>query len=102
MDIICEECQSKFTIPDEKIPEGKVISRPCPKCKNILYIGSALKQEASADTELYTDTSDDEKPFDFIEEEGNTALVCEQDPNIRKKGVKRTPSIIPYRPILCK
>jgi len=86
MDIICEKCQSKFTIPDEKIPDGKVISTPCPKCKNILYIGSAKKQEASADTEFYTDTSDDaEKPFDFIEEEGNTALVCEQDPDIRKK-----------------
>ncbi|MBW2607362.1 MAG: zinc-ribbon domain-containing protein [Deltaproteobacteria bacterium] len=86
MDIICEKCQSKFAIPDEKIPDGKVISTPCPKCKNILYIGSAQKQEASADTEFYTDTSDDaEKPFDFIEEEGNTALVCEQDPDIRKK-----------------
>jgi len=86
MDIICEKCQSKFTIPDEKIPDGKVISTPCPKCKNVLYIGSAQEQESSADTEFYTDTSDDtEKPFDFIEEEGNTALICEQNPDIRKK-----------------
>jgi CheY-like chemotaxis protein len=84
MDIICEKCQSKFSIPDEKIPDGKVISKPCPKCKNILFIGSALKQEASSDKEFYTDT-DDEKPFDFIEEEGSSALVCEQDPDIRKK-----------------
>ena len=85
MDIICEKCQSKFAIPDEKIPDGKVISTPCPKCKNVLYIDSAQKQEALADTGFYTDTSDDEKPFDFIEEEGITALVCEQDPNIRKR-----------------
>ena len=86
MDIICEKCQSKFAIPDEKIPDGKVISTPCPKCKNVLYIGSAQEQESSADTEFYTDTSDDtEKPFDFIEEEGNTALICEQNPDIRKK-----------------
>ncbi len=88
MDIICEKCQSKFAIPDEKIPDGKVISKPCPKCKNILYIGSAQNQEDSAGKEFYTDTSDDaEKPFDFIEEEGNTALVCEQDPDIRKKVI---------------
>jgi len=88
MDIICEKCQSKFAIPDEKIPDGKVISTPCPKCKNVLYIDSAQKQEALADTGFYTDTSDDEKPFDFIEEEGITALVCEQDPNIRKKVIE--------------
>jgi CheY-like chemotaxis protein len=88
MDIICEKCQSKFAIPDEKIPNGKVISTPCPKCKNILYIGSAQKQVAPAGEEFYTDTSDDaEKPFDFIEEEGSTALVCEQDPDIRKKVI---------------
>ena len=87
MDIICEKCQSKFAIPDEKIPDGKVISTPCPKCKNVLYIDSAQKLEAPADKEFYTDTSDDETPFDFIEEEGSTALVCEQDPDIRKKVI---------------
>lgn len=86
MDIICEKCQSKFTIPDEKIPAGKVISKPCPKCKNILFLGSAQKTEVSTDTEFYQDTYDAaEKPFDFVEEEGNTALICEQDPDIRKK-----------------
>ncbi len=88
MDITCEKWQSKFTIPDEKIPDGKVISTPCPKCKNVLYIDSAQKQEAPADTGFYVDTSDGEKPFDFIEEEGITALVCEQDPNIRKKVIE--------------
>lgn len=86
MDIICEKCQSKFTIPDDKIPAGKVISKPCPKCKNILFLGSAQKTEVSTDTEFYQDTYDTaEKPFDFVEEEGNTALICEQDPDIRKK-----------------
>jgi len=88
MDIICENCQSKFTIPDEKIPDGKVISTPCPKCKNVLHIDSAQKQDALADTGFYTDTSDGEKPFDFIEEEGTTALICEQDPDIRKKVIE--------------
>ncbi|MBW1822306.1 MAG: zinc-ribbon domain-containing protein [Deltaproteobacteria bacterium] len=88
MDIICEKCQSKFAIPDEKIPDGKVISTPCPKCKNVLYIDSAKKQGVSAGEEFYTDTSDNaEKPFDFIEEEGSTALVCEQNPDIRKKVI---------------
>jgi len=86
MDIICEKCQSKFTIPDEKIPAGKVISKPCPKCNNILFLGSAQKTEVSTVTESQQDTYDAaEKPFDFVEEEGNTALICEQDPDSRKK-----------------
>ena len=88
MDIICEKCESKFTIADEKIPDGKVISIPCPKCKNVLYIDSAQKRGAPAGEEFYPDTSGNAgKTFDFIEEEGNTALVCEQDPDIRKKVI---------------
>ena len=88
MDIICEKCKSKFTIPDEKIPDGKVLSTPCPKCKNVLYIDAAEKQGAPAGGEFYPDPSGNaEKSFDFIEEEGNTALVCEQDPDIRKKVI---------------
>lgn len=87
MDIICEKCKSKFAIPDEKIPDGKVITTPCPKCKNVLHIDSSQKQSTSA--EFYTDTSDDgDKPFDFVEEEGSTALVCEQNPDIKNKIVK--------------
>ncbi|MDY6792502.1 MAG: zinc-ribbon domain-containing protein [Thermodesulfobacteriota bacterium] len=88
MDIICEKCKSKFTIPDEKIPDGKVLSTPCPKCKNVLYIDSTEKQGAPAGGEFYPDPSGNaEKSFDFIEEEGNTALVCEQDSDIRKKVI---------------
>jgi CheY-like chemotaxis protein len=87
MDIICEKCQSKFAIPDEKIPDGKVVSTPCPKCKNVLRIDAAEKQQSSA--ESYTgDSYDADKPFDFIEEEGNTALVCEQDPGNQKKIIQ--------------
>ncbi len=55
MDIICEKCQSKFAIPDEKIPDGKVISTPCPKCKNVLYIDSAQKQGAHDSLEIDTE-----------------------------------------------
>jgi len=94
MDIICEHCQSKFKIPDEKIPAGKVVSVPCPKCKNKLTVSAAQKAESPApvaDTgagamdDLHGDTYDAaEKPFDFVEEEGKTTLICEPDPAVRK------------------
>ncbi len=91
MDIACEHCKSKFKVPDEKFPPGKVASFPCPKCKQKITVGAAKKpdpdpQGASspaedAPTEDY-DASD--KPFDFVEEEGKTALVCESDPAVKK------------------
>ena len=89
MDIVCEHCQSKFKVPDEKIPAGKVVSLPCPKCKNKITVGAARKPEAAGSAvkmdepaidDIHGDTYDaSEKPFDFVEEEGKTALLCESD-----------------------
>jgi len=75
MDIICSSCSSKFRIPDEKIPAGRVTTLPCPKCKTRISLDSA-NAGATYDS--------GDKPFDFIEEEGLTALVCEQNPIARK------------------
>ncbi len=87
MDIICTNCSSKFRIPDEKIPVGRVTHLPCPKCKGRISINPAKKSdggivafEQSGENGSY-DASD--KPFDFIEEEGLTALLCEQNPLAR-------------------
>ena len=38
MEIICENCQSKFTIADEKIPEGRSASLTCSKCKQKISV----------------------------------------------------------------
>ena len=88
MDIICSKCSSKFRIPDEKIPAGRVTTLQCPKCKTRISLdpakkvrGGAVTASATKDGDGY-DTSD--KPFDFIEEEGLTALLCEPNPIARK------------------
>ncbi|MCP4694014.1 MAG: hypothetical protein GY859_38625 [Desulfobacterales bacterium] len=105
MDIICSSCKSKFTISDDKLPKVKSATLPCPVCKSKLVIKPVPEPEpepapepeptfpdfmdAGVDSSMdsmESDIYDDgEKPFDFIEEEGKTALVCEQDPgNIKK------------------
>ncbi len=99
MDIVCEHCNSKFKVPDEKFPPGKVASFPCPKCKQKITVGAAKKpdpepQEASssADAAPTEDYNASDKPFDFVEEEGKTALVCEPDPAAKKNliaGLKK-------------
>jgi predicted Zn finger-like uncharacterized protein len=88
MDIICNNCNSKFRIADEKLPVGKRASFPCPKCKRKITLGAdkrSVKGSEFLGTAGDNDTYDAfEKPFDFIEEEGLTALVCEQNPIVRK------------------
>jgi predicted Zn finger-like uncharacterized protein len=95
MDVTCEHCQSKFKIADEKIPVGKNASFPCPKCKQRIEIKASEPLETSAANgedgvaaefgfeEDGYETSD--KPFDFIEEEGKIALICESDASVREK-----------------
>jgi len=104
MEIICDACKSKFKIPDEKIPEGKTTNIKCPKCKGKISITPPQKNENNEPEALEEDNSAfgfdvdssdngedsydaDEKPFDFIEEEGKTALFCESDGGIIKNAV---------------
>lgn len=90
MEIICSNCQSKFRVPDEKIPAGKRATVACPKCKGKISLGSPKGSLGggfdSTDSNNGYDAT--EKPFDFIEEEGLTALVCESNPLIRKTITK--------------
>ncbi len=119
MNVVCKKCQSKFKFPDDKVPAGKMMTLKCPKCKNKIIIGpkksAAPKKARSAkkvlaqtgfaesDREDATladvgfDTEDGhDKPFDFYEEEGICALVCEQDPDIKRK-IKHTLQLLEYR-----
>ncbi|MBF0119074.1 MAG: zinc-ribbon domain-containing protein [Desulfobacterales bacterium] len=82
MEVTCDSCQSKFRIPDDKVPVGKVATLPCPKCKNKITVDNRKKSEDAAESDSY-DASD--KPFDFVEEEAKTALICEPDNNILNK-----------------
>jgi predicted Zn finger-like uncharacterized protein len=88
MEIICENCQSKFKIPDDKLPAGKTVTLTCPKCKQKIAVDAKQKAAEQLQADLTSSNYDaSDKPFDFIEEEGNTALVCESSPEIRKKIV---------------
>ena len=105
MDITCDKCKSKFRIPDEKIPAG-LDSISCPKCKNRITLNNAsqkpgdlnLKEETAGHSDSLALSFDEapssdsydasDKPFDFIEEEGKTALVCESDTKRKKQIIE--------------
>lgn len=86
MDVICNNCQSKFRVPDKKIPAGRRATVTCPKCKGKISLESPKGSPGGgfADTGSNNTYDAAEKPFDFIEEEGLTALVCESNPLVRK------------------
>jgi predicted Zn finger-like uncharacterized protein len=96
MEIICESCQSKFRIADEKLPKDKTAFLKCPKCQNRISVPPVAKDSDGSgppefDDDFFSFDEDEsegydasDKPFDFVEEEGKTALLCESDPMIKK------------------
>jgi hypothetical protein len=104
MNVVCEKCRSKFQIPSQKVPKGQAFSVICPKCNNKVSVDTCVdiplssKENANpsakpkpvsnktiieeVDSSAY-DAS--EKPFDFVEQGVETALLCEPDPAIRSK-----------------
>ena len=93
MEIICDHCQKKLNIPDNKIPKDRVAYLNCPGCKNRLALtvnpqpGAPQKNESITKIfeELISDTYDAaEKPFDFLEEEAKASLLCVSDPKIQE------------------
>lgn len=96
MEIICESCQSKFRIGDEKLPKDKTAFLKCPKCQNRISVPPLAKDsdgtgQPEVDEDFFSFEEDEgdgydasDKPFDFVEEEGKTALLCESDPMITK------------------
>ena len=87
MNITCTSCQSQFKIADDKIPSGRSASFICPKCRARISVGTEAAATLSKvslneiDTSAYNPA---DRPFDFIEEEGKTALVCEPNALLRK------------------
>ena len=39
MELSCEKCRTRFSIPDEKVPKGRVVKLACPKCKGGMSVG---------------------------------------------------------------
>ena len=100
MNIKCDECQSKFKISDKKIPKGKSASVTCPKCKNKIIINPDKKEEDTVlknpeangddlgfnfENDFPDNDEEAERAFDFIEDEGKTAMICETDPDVKKQ-----------------
>lgn len=94
----CNSCGRVLNIPDGKIPPGKAVFVTCPSCRDkIRIIGEEKIKEPtkkddfphennfSPESADFPVMEDDGDPFDFIEEEGESAMVCIEDKKIREQ-----------------
>jgi len=98
MEIICDGCDSKLNVPDEKIPKGQKVTITCPKCKQKLTLGSSASgsvgPESAAEENMALDkgttgpvrtVGGDTGALEFYEEGLKLALVAENDPDQQEK-----------------
>ena len=92
MEIICEKCNTKLNIPDEKIPKGQMTTVRCPKCKNKLIINASSPGKTNVAPEVEEESGsglndadsnfglgDDDSSLDFFEEGAKLALLMGLD-----------------------
>jgi predicted Zn finger-like uncharacterized protein len=95
MQITCQECQGKFRIADEKIPENKSVNIACPKCKQKICI-QGRNSEQKDDSNIKTGAF----PFDVIGDEQTAMLCCNCEGTV--KSVQRFLADMGYKTVLAK
>ncbi len=112
MNITCENCNSKLNVDISKIPAGKSASLKCPRCSHKILVKSpkapsdrknsppSPPETASAAGDTYDAMPTMEDPADFDFYDGKTALVCENEPQM-KTLIHNTLEAMEYRPHSC-
>ncbi len=79
MKVACNNCNTKFIIPDDRVPKDKTSIFKCPKCKKRLQI-LAVKQ-------INTVTENKGGSFELSLDERLNALICVGGDDLKKKVV---------------
>ena len=79
MNLTCHQCQTKLTIPDEKIPRDKGLTIKCPKCGG--------KVQVPAMKSLKPSVEQTQNPIRVPFENRQNALVCIHGEDVKKKVV---------------
>jgi predicted Zn finger-like uncharacterized protein len=88
--IQCTGCQTAFTVPDEKIPEGKPLKILCPKCRMPIEIerppaeairpaAAPAPQPGAAPFSIASMMAEEAHSVDVVEEGIKTSLLCITD-----------------------
>jgi len=75
----CPKCLISFTIPDEKVPEGKTLRIACPKCRVPIEVSAGPLEVENHDVGGISDFPEMDggsASIDVVEEGVKTALLC--------------------------
>ena len=92
MRIDCPSCKKDYTLPDERLPQGKVVSFPCPRCKSKITLDlrpAEVAEEAGSDRLIF-------KP---LTDEPESELDSD---DLKKKIIKRINDLPPMPKVLLK
>ena len=114
MEIICEKCNTRLNIPDEKIPKGQQATVSCPKCKNKIPLNVPVPGRNNSAPEVeekprsgvnHADSDygyeDDDASLDFFEEGIRLALIMGNEPHQAEK-LGQTVDELGYKHVLAK
>jgi len=68
MEVVCEHCNAKLNIPDEKLPRDQRVKVACPRCKNKLILDTS-----EAKSTVLSPAAEDVAQSGRVEEGGETA-----------------------------
>jgi hypothetical protein len=112
MDIICEKCNARLSIPDDKIPSGQRAAISCPKCKNRITLNVPVSGRKNLPPEVGekpgpvvnnadsdSGYEDDDASLDFFEEGVRLALIMGSEPHHAEK-LGQTADELGYKHVL--
>jgi len=103
MEIICDQCEKRLNIPDEKIPANQRVSLSCPKCgKKLTLDGRGLVKSEKTQTteetpELESRDYDEQDTFLDTFEEGVPLALAMVEDETRKDVIKRSVEELGYK-----
>jgi CheY-like chemotaxis protein len=86
MTVTCPKCDARLSIPDDRLPKGKVVNAACPRCKGAIAIdmtraAAPLAAPAPRDASVRPPA----EPTPYGERGQPQALVCVAEPTERQQ-----------------
>ncbi len=85
MNLTCQHCNTKLSIPDHKLPKDKEATLKCPKCKEKIKISSTVPTPLQSDQSVQSSIEIQNQPLQASFEGRLNALVCVGNENLKKK-----------------
>lgn len=94
MNVACSSCKSTYDLPDNRLPKGRVVSFPCPSCKNKITLDLREPEEPAADND-----DSDRLIFKPLDASSETTLSTD---DLKKKIINNVKDLPPMPKVLFK